>query len=84
MPRGAGPVPVGLIAGALAGALGLRPQKVVLGPLVGLAVGFAFSAWWGVAPAAIVAGVTVLAFRSLSAAVFRDPQVRWPTRYSWE
>jgi hypothetical protein len=72
---GAGPVVVGLVAGALAGALGLRPQKVVLGPLVGLAVGLAVSALWPDASAAIVAAVTVLAFRTLSAAIFRDPQV---------
>jgi hypothetical protein len=36
---GAGPVPVATAAGAAAGALGLRPQKVVLGPVVGAAVG---------------------------------------------
>ena len=35
----AGPVPVATAAGAAAGALGLRPQKVVLGPVVGAAVG---------------------------------------------
>ena len=29
---GAGPVPVATVAGAAAGALGLRPQKVLLGP----------------------------------------------------
>src|SRR5580704_6467449 len=38
----AGPVPVGLAAGSLAGALGLRPQKVALGPVVGAAVGAAW------------------------------------------
>src|SRR6516164_7214742 len=36
---GAGTVPVATAAGAAAGALGLRPQKVVLGPVVGAAVG---------------------------------------------
>ncbi len=36
---GVGPVPVATAAGAAAGALGLRPQKVVLGPVVGAAVG---------------------------------------------
>jgi hypothetical protein len=36
---GAGPVPVATAAGAAAGALGLRPQKVVLGPVVGAAIG---------------------------------------------
>lgn len=72
---GAGPVVVGVVLGLLAGALGLRPQKVVLGPLVGLAVGWLTWAVFGDVPAAIVAAVTVLAFRTFSAAVFRDPQV---------
>ena len=36
---GAGAVPVGTVAGAAAGALGLRPQKVALGPVVGAAAG---------------------------------------------
>jgi hypothetical protein len=35
----AGPVPVATAAGAAAGTLGLRPQKVVLGPAVGAAIG---------------------------------------------
>jgi hypothetical protein len=72
---GAGPIVVGLLVGGLAGALGLRPQKVVLGPLVGLAVGSVLGALWGDAPAAGVAGATVLVFRTLSAGLFRDPQV---------
>jgi hypothetical protein len=72
---GAGPVVVGVVFGLLAGALGLRPQKVVLGPLVGLAVGWVIWTLLGDVPAAIVAAVTVLTFRSLSAVVFRDPQV---------
>jgi len=72
---GAGPIVVGLVAGALVGVLGLRPQKVILGPLVGLAIGWALSALWSDVPTAIVAAAAVLAFRMLSAAVFRDPQV---------
>ena len=36
---GAGPVAVGTGTGALGGLLGVRPQKVVLGPLLGAAVG---------------------------------------------
>src|SRR5262249_18963763 len=36
---GAGTVPVATAAGAAAGTLGLRPQKVALGPVVGAAVG---------------------------------------------
>jgi hypothetical protein len=69
---GAGPLTVGTGAGAVAGAMGLRPQKVALGPLVGAVVGRAMSRR---APAALVASTTVLAYRSLSALVFRDAQV---------
>ena len=36
---GAGPLAVAAVAGTAAGALGLRPQKVALGPVVGLGVG---------------------------------------------
>ncbi|MFP3962628.1 hypothetical protein SMC26_09890, partial [Actinomadura fulvescens] len=42
---GAGPLPVGTAAGAIAGALGVRPQKVALGPLVGATVGGACAKW---------------------------------------
>jgi hypothetical protein len=72
---GAGPVVVGGLFGLLAGALGLRPQKVVLGPLVGLVVGWVIWELVGDAPAAIVAAVTVVVFRTVSAAVFREAQV---------
>ena len=72
---GVGPIVVGLLAGLLAGGLGLRPQKVVLGPVLGLAIGWALGALWDDVPAAVVAAVVVLAFRTLSAALFRDPQV---------
>ena len=79
---GAGPIVAGVLFGALAGVLGLRPQKVVFGPIVGLATGWAVG--WALdttgvdSPgqrAAIVASVTVVAFRVLSALLFRDPQV---------
>lgn len=73
---GAGPVAVGAAAGAAAGALGLRPQKVALGPLVGAAVGRALAARARPATGAAVASGTVLAFRVLSALLFRDAQVR--------
>ncbi len=73
---GTGPVVVGVAAGLVAGLLGIRPQKVALGPVVGAAVGLA---WWaathGAAPAAVVAASTVVVFRVVSAALFRDPQV---------
>jgi hypothetical protein len=71
----AGPVAVGTGAGALAGAMGLRPQKVALGPALGAAVGRALAAIDPQMPPARVAGATVLAYRVASAAVFRDAQV---------
>ncbi len=70
---GAGPLPVATAAGAAAGALGLRPQKVLLGPVVGAAVGLGFSAWR--APAAAAAAGAVVAYRMTAAALFRDPQL---------
>ncbi|MDI1461623.1 hypothetical protein QEZ54_11625 [Catellatospora sp. KI3] len=66
---------VGLVSGAVVGLLGLRPQKVLLGPVVGLVVGWALAAGWPGVPAAVVAAAAVLVFRCLSALVFRDPQV---------
>ena len=64
---------VGAATGAVVGTMGLRPQKVAMGPLVGLAVGRALSR--GPAPGAVVASSTVLAYRCLSALLFRDAQV---------
>jgi len=72
---GAGPVGVGAVSGATAGTLGLRPQKVLLGPVLGAAVGRAFTASRRTAPSSVVASTTVLAFRTASALLFRDPQV---------
>jgi hypothetical protein len=69
------PLTVGVVSGAVAGALGLRPQKVVLGPAVGAAVGGAFELRDRAAEPAVVAATSVVAFRVLSALLFRDPQV---------
>ena len=71
---GVAPTTVGTAVGALAGVLGVRPQKVVLGPLLGAAVGRVMSALGRDDPAA-VAATTMLAYRSLSAVVFSDAQV---------
>lgn len=71
---GAGPVAVGTAAGAVAGAFGVRPQKVALGPVVGVAVGAAWQRAGGREPGA-VAAATVVGFRVLSALLFRDAQV---------
>jgi hypothetical protein len=72
---GAGPVTVGAATGTLGGLLGLRPQKVLLGPLFGAAVGRGLTARGRPVPAAVVAAVTMAAYRVSSALVFRDAQV---------
>jgi hypothetical protein len=71
----AGPVAVGAATGALGGLLGIRPQKVLLGPLFGAAVGGALGAGRRPAPGAVVASTTMAAYRVTSALVFRDAQV---------
>ncbi|WP_286929591.1 MULTISPECIES: hypothetical protein [Aeromicrobium] len=70
---GAGPRTIGTVTGAAIGALGLRPQKVVMGPVVGAAMGQALHR--GGASGGLAAAVTVVAQRSLSALIFRDPQM---------
>jgi len=87
---GAGPVAVAGLAGTAAGTLGLRPQKVALGPVVGLAVGTALSRRRAAerngrpgsepraprqVPASVVAATTVLTYRTVSALLFREAQV---------
>lgn len=72
---GAGPVAVGTSVGAVAGAMGLRPQKVALGPLVGAAVGLGAAGGRRRVSTAAVASTTVLSYRLLSALLFRDAQV---------
>ena len=70
-----GPIAVGTGVGALGGLLGIRPQKIVLGPLLGAAIGGAFATGRRPVPAAIVAATTMLSYRTVSALVFRDAQV---------
>src|SRR4051794_29447401 len=70
---GAGPTTVGGLTGTLGGALGVRPQKVALGPVWGVAAGRALGALG--ADGAATAALTMTGYRTLSAAVFRDPQV---------
>src|SRR3954454_7782248 len=72
---GAGPVPVATGAGAIAGLMGVRPQKVALGPAFGAVTGRLLSAVNPRMPAPIVAATTVVAYRITSAALFRDAQV---------
>jgi hypothetical protein len=68
---GLGPLPVATGVGAAAGALGLRPQKVLLGPVVGAAVGLSSRRATG----AQAAAAAVVAYRTTAAALFRDPQI---------
>jgi len=70
----AGPVTVGAATGALGGLLGVRPQKVVLGPVFGAAIGRTLASR-GPVPAAVVATTTMAAYRVASTLVFRDAQV---------
>jgi hypothetical protein len=72
---GARPTQIATATGLLAGLLGVRPQKVVLGPLVGAAIGRALEARGRRPSPAAVATVTMVIYRMLSAAVFRDAQV---------
>ena len=71
----AGPVAVGAGAGAVAGLMGLRPQKVALGPALGAAVGRLLARVDAGMPAPVVATTTVVAYRVTSSAVFRDSQL---------
>jgi hypothetical protein len=71
---GFGPRMVGLSTGVVVGAMGLRPQKVALGPVVGFVVGRLLARRR--APGAVVASSTVLVYRTVSALLFRDAQVR--------
>ena len=76
---GAGPVPVATAAGAAAGALGLRPQKVLLGPAAGAAIGLGLTAATGQrgpqVAGSVAAAAAVVGYRVTSALLFRDPQV---------
>jgi hypothetical protein len=73
--RRVGPVAVGAGTGTLAGLLGIRPQKVLLGPLFGAAVGRLFALRRPPVAASVVAAATMVAYRLTSALVFRDAQV---------
>ena len=70
-----GPTAVGAATGTLAGLLGIRPQKVLLGPVLGAAVGRALAARQPTVAPAVVASATMVAYRVTSALVFRDAQV---------
>jgi len=65
---------VATAAGAAAGALGLRPQKVLLGPAVGALVGLGLERS-GQQAGSVAATAAVVGYRSTSAVLFRDPQL---------
>ncbi|MCM3922350.1 hypothetical protein ND748_11855, partial [Frankia sp. AiPs1] len=65
----------GAATGGVGGLLGLRPQKVLLGPLFGAAVGRALAARTRPVPPAAAASIAMVAYRSISPLVFRDAQV---------
>lgn len=69
------PTQIGTATGTLAGLLGVRPQKVVLGPVVGAAVGRGLQARGARPSSAVVATTAMLLYRLVSAALFRDAQV---------
>lgn len=74
----AGPVPVATAAGTAAGALGLRPQKVLLGPVAGAATGLGLAGLAGRrgrVPGSVAAAAAVIGYRATSALLFRDPQL---------
>ena len=72
---GVGPVPVATVAGAAAGALGRRPEQVLLGPVVGAATGAGLRLIGARVPGAVAAAAAVVGFRVASAVLFRDPQL---------
>jgi hypothetical protein len=70
-----GPVAIGAATGAVAGAVGLRPQKVLAGPVFGAAIGKLLASRDRAVAPAVVASATLLTYRLASAAIFRDAQV---------
>jgi hypothetical protein len=71
------PLLTAIISGAFIGVLGLRPAKLALGVLVGVALGLVFAAPASPPEPALVAAAVALAYRVLSAIAYRNrPLVR--------
>lgn len=70
---GAGPRTVATATGTLGGLLGVRPQKIAFGPILGAAAGALAGRIRP--PGAVTAAVTMLAYRTSSAMLFQDAQV---------
>jgi hypothetical protein len=63
------------VTGAIVGALGVRPEKIVFGPLVGIALGSLLRASSPGTSPAVTAAATVLTYRTLAGAAFREEQI---------
>jgi hypothetical protein len=71
------PLFIAIVTGALLGALGLRPLKLVIGLLVGAGVGALFAVLDEGAEPALVAATVAIVYRVIAAVVYRDrPLVR--------
>jgi hypothetical protein len=71
------PLLTAIISGAVLGLLGLRPAKVALGLLVGVAMGVLFRVLDGGLEPALIAAAVALAYRVIAAIVYRGrPLVR--------
>ncbi len=70
---GAGPRTIATATGTLGGLLGVRPQKIAFGPVLGAATGALLGR--AGAPGALAAAVTMAGYRTSSALLFRDAQV---------
>ena len=76
LPDWSAAVPCALV-GAASGLMGFRTRKVLLGVVVGLAVGFAFDALWPGVGWALPSAVTLVMYRLVAAIVWRGrEQVR--------
>ncbi len=72
---GAGPMAIATGTGTVAGLLGIRPQKVLFGPLFGAVAGRVFLLGGRRPPAAVVAALTMIGYRVVSPLLFRTPQL---------
>ncbi len=70
LPDWSAAVPSALV-GAVTGLIGFRFLKILLGLVVGLAVGFGFDSLWPDVGWAVPAAVTVVIYRTLAAALWR-------------
>ncbi len=70
LPQWSAMVPAALV-GAATGLIGFRPLKILLGLVVGLAVGLLFDSFWPEVGWAVPASLTVIVYRTLAAVLWR-------------